>query len=166
MTQQALIAYSIGLLGMILVKILAPGFYARQNIKTPVKVAVFTLVLTQVMNIVFIYGLHLNHAGLALALGLGACTNAGLLYYHLRKAQLFQPLAGWWLFLFKLLLALTVMGLALYYAMGDAPTWLAWSVLERLTHLSGLVVMGIVVYFAVLFVLGFRPQHFYRRTVR
>lgn len=166
MTQQALIAYSIGLLGMILVKILAPGFYARQNIKTPVKVAIFTLVLTQLMNVMFVYGMHLNHAGLALALGLGACANASLLYYHLRKAQLFEPLAGWWLFLLKLLLALTVMGLALYFAMGDAPTWLAWSVLERLTHLSGLVVMGMVVYFAVLFVLGFRPQHFYRRTTR
>lgn len=166
MTQQALIAYSVGLLGMILVKILAPGFYARQNIKTPVKVAIFTLVLTQVMNIVFIYGLHLNHAGLALALGLGACANASLLYYHLRKAQLFHPLAGWWVFLIKLALALTAMGAALYFAMGNAQAWLAWSVLERLTHLTGLVVLGMAVYFAVLFLLGFRPQHFSRRTVR
>ena len=76
MTQQALIAYSVGLLGLILVKILAPGFYARQNIKTPVKIGVFTLVVTQLMNLLFVFGLGLNHAGLALAIGLGACLNA------------------------------------------------------------------------------------------
>lgn len=166
MTQQALIAYSVGLLGMILVKILAPGFYARQNIKTPVKVAVFTLVLTQVMNVIFIYGFDLNHAGLALALGLGACINAGLLYYHLRKAQLFHPLPGWWIFLLKLLCALVAMGLALYFAMGERHDWLMWGVMNRLMHLSGLVVLGLAVYFAVLFLLGFRPQQFSRRTAR
>jgi putative peptidoglycan lipid II flippase len=166
MTQQALIAYSVGLLGMILVKILAPGFYARQNIKTPVKVAVFTLVLTQVMNVVFIYGFDLNHAGLALALGLGACANAGLLYYHLRKAQLFHPLPGWWIFLLKLLCALVIMGGALYLGMGDAGTWLQWSVINRLMHLTGLVILGMAVYFAVLFLLGFRPHHFSRRIAR
>jgi putative peptidoglycan lipid II flippase len=123
-------------------------------------------VLTQVMNVAFIYGLHLNHAGLALALGLGACVNAGLLYYHLRKAQLFHPQPGWWIFLLKLLCALVVMGGALYLAMGDAGTWLQWSVINRLVHLTGLVLLGMAVYFAVLFVLGFRPQHFSRRTVR
>jgi putative peptidoglycan lipid II flippase len=165
MTQQALIAYSVGLLGMILVKILAPGFYARQNIKTPVKVAVFTLVLTQLMNVLFVYGLHLNHAGLALALGLGACTNAALLYYHLRKAKLYQPQAGWWLFLLKLTFALVVMGAALHMAMGDAATWLHFSVVKRLIHLSLLVVLGMSVYFALLFILGFRPKDFSRRAL-
>jgi putative peptidoglycan lipid II flippase len=160
MTQQALIAYSVGLLGMILVKILAPGFYARQNIKTPVKVAIFTLVLTQLMNVVFVYGLHLNHAGLALALGLGACANAALLYYHLRKAKLYQPQAGWWVFLLKLAFALVVMGAALHVAMGDAAMWLELSVVKRLMHLSWLVALGMGVYFAVLFILGFRPRDF------
>jgi len=165
MTQQALIAYSVGLLGMILVKILAPGFYARQNIKTPVKVAIFTLVLTQVMNVIFVYVLHLNHAGLALALGLGACANAALLYYHLRKSKLYQPQAGWWVFLFKLAFALAVMGTVLHVAMGDAATWLEFSVMKRLMHLSLLVVLGMGVYFAVLFILGFRPKDFSRRAL-
>lgn len=165
MTQQALIAYSVGLLGMILVKILAPGFYARQNIKTPVKVAIFTLVLTQMMNLMFVYVLHLNHAGLALALGLGACANAALLYYHLRKAQLYHPQAGWWVFLLKLALALIAMGAVLHVAMGDAAAWLELSVLKRLTHLSLLVVLGMSVYFALLFILGFRPKDFSRRSI-
>lgn len=165
MTQQALIAYSVGLLGMILVKILAPGFYARQNIKTPVKVAIFTLVLTQLMNVLFVYGLHLNHAGLALALGLGACANAALLYYHLRKSKLYQPQAGWWLFLLKLAFALVVMGAVLHVAMGDAAAWLAFSVMKRLMHLSLLVALGMGVYFALLFILGFRPKDFSRRAL-
>lgn len=165
MTQQALIAYSVGLLGMILVKILAPGFYARQNIKTPVKVAIFTLVLTQLMNVLFVYGLHLNHAGLALALGLGACANAALLYYHLRKSKLYQPQAGWWLFLLKLAFALLVMGAVLHVAMGDAAAWLEFSVMKRLMHLSLLVALGMGIYFALLFILGFRPKDFSRRAL-
>ena len=64
MTEQAVIAYSVGLLGLILVKVLAPGFYARQNIKTPVKIAIFTLLLTQAMNLIFVVGLDYRHCGL------------------------------------------------------------------------------------------------------
>src|SRR6185436_15962385 len=74
MTRQALVAYSVGLVGMILVKILAPGFYARQNVITPVKIGVFTLVATQLMNLAFVW--PFKHAGLALAIGLGPCLNA------------------------------------------------------------------------------------------
>ncbi len=164
MTQQALIAYSIGLLGLILVKILAPGFYARQNIKTPVKIAIFTLVATQLMNLIFIFGLHLNHAALALAIGLGACINAALLFYHLRKAQIFKPQAGWLIFLMKLLLALGVMTVVLYFAMGDASAWLNFNLMKRLIYLSALVVLGGLSYFATLFVLGFRPKDYMRRV--
>src|SRR5690606_30370702 len=107
MTQRALIAYAVGLLGIILVKVLAPGFYARQNIRTPVKIAVFTLVATQLMNLAF--GFPLKHAGLALAISLAACMNAGLLYWQLRKQRLFQPHPGWGRFLVKLGLAVLVM---------------------------------------------------------
>ena len=164
MTQQALIAYSIGLLGLILVKILAPGFYARQNIKTPVKIAIFTLVATQLMNLIFIFGLHLNHAALALAIGLGACINASLLFYHLRKAHIYKPQAGWLIFLLKLLLALSVMTAVLYFAMGDASAWLNFSLIKRLIYLGGLVSLGGLSYFATLFVLGFRPKDYMRRV--
>jgi putative peptidoglycan lipid II flippase len=166
MTQQALIAYSIGLLGLILVKILAPGFYARQNIKTPVKIAVFTLVITQLMNILFVFVLDLRHAGLALAIGAGACINAGLLYYHLRKSNYFHPQLGWFKFLFKLLFALSVMGVVLYCAMGNAAAWLTFSLFERLVYLTGLVALGAVSYFATLLLLGFRPRDYMRRVSR
>jgi len=164
MTQQALIAYSIGLLGLILVKILAPGFYARQNIKTPVKIAIFTLVATQLMNLIFIFGLHLNHAALALAIGLGACINASLLFYHLRKAHIYKPQAGWLIFLLKLLLALGVLTAVLFFAMGDASAWLNFSLIKRLIYLGGLVSLGGLSYFATLFVLGFRPKDYMRRV--
>lgn len=166
MTQQALIAYSFGLLGLILVKILAPGFYARQNIKTPVKIAVFTLVTTQLMNVLFVFVLDLQHAGLALAIGLGACINASLLYYHLRKSNVYQPQPGWFVFLLKLALALGVMGSALYFAMGDSATWLDFGLIKRLIYIVGLVALGGVSYFATLLLLGFHPRDYMRRVER
>ena len=85
MTQRALVAYSVGLMGLIVVKVLAPGFYSRQDIKTPVKIAIITLIMTQVMNLAFIG--PLKHAGLALSIGLAACLNASLLYWQLRNRK-------------------------------------------------------------------------------
>jgi putative peptidoglycan lipid II flippase len=166
MTQQALIAYSLGLLGLILVKILAPGFYARQNIKTPVKIALFTLTITQLMNVLFVFVLQLQHAGLALAIGLGACVNASLLYYHLRKANIYQPQPGWIIFLAKLALALRVMGAALYFAMGDSSAWLDFGLMKRLLYIAGLVTLGGASYFATLMLLGFHPRDYMRRVER
>ena len=165
MTQQALVAYSIGLLGLILVKILAPGFYARQNIKTPVKIAVFTLVTTQLMNLVFVFGLDLKHAGLALAIGLGACINASLLYYHLRKAGIYHLQPGWLIFLVKLVVALIVMGLVLYYVKGETTAWLQFGLIKRLLYITGLVSLGAASYFATLMLLGFRPRDYIRRVI-
>ena len=165
MTRQALMAYSLGLLGLIMVKVLAPGFYARQNIKTPVKIAIFTLFSTQIMNIIFVYFLDLKHTGLALSIGLGACINATLLFYHLRKANIYTPLAGWFLFFIKIFLAILVMAASLYFASGSAQSWIHYSLSERLLNLVGLVMLGVVSYFGVLFILGFRLKDFSRRTV-
>jgi putative peptidoglycan lipid II flippase len=163
MTRQALVAYSIGLVGIILVKVLAPGFYARQNIKTPVKIAIFTLLATQAMNLVFIW--PLKHAGLALAIGLGACLNAGTLYYQLRKQAIFQAQPGWTPFLIKLATALAAMGIALWFGMGEASHWLDYGFRQRIGHLALLVLGGMVVYFATLWGLGFRVADFRRRGV-
>ena len=165
MTQQALVAYSFGLLGLILVKILAPGFYARQNIKTPVKIAIFTLVTTQLMNLVFVFGLDLKHAGLALAIGLGACINASLLYYHLRKAGIYHLQPGWLIFLVKLVVALIVMGVVLYYVKGETTAWLQFGLIKRLLYITGLVSLGAASYFATLMLLGFRPRDYIRRVI-
>ncbi|WP_137818243.1 murein biosynthesis integral membrane protein MurJ [Pseudomonas sp. 2FG] len=162
MTQRALIAYSVGLLGIILVKVLAPGFYARQNIRTPVKIALFTLVVTQLMNLAFVF--PLRHAGLALAIGLGACINAGLLYWQLRKQQLFEPQPGWGTFLAKLIAAVLVMSAVLLGVMHFMPAWEQGDMLARFIRLGILVVAGVVAYFGMLALLGFRLKDFARRA--
>ena len=164
MTRQALMAYSLGLLGLILVKVLAPAFYSRQNIKTPVKIAVFTLVATQFMNLLFVFGLDLRHAGLALAIGLGACINAGLLYYNLRRADVYQPQAGWLLFMLKLLTALLLMAAALYFTAGEAADWLHYGVLDKGMHLLALVLLGAAVYFLSLRLMGIHLKDFMRKA--
>ena len=92
MTSHALIGYSVGLIGMILVKILAPGFYAKQDIRTPVKIGIVTLLATQAMNALFIG--WIQHAGLALSIGLGACLNSAILFHYLRKHRIYQPEPG------------------------------------------------------------------------
>ncbi len=161
MTREALMAYSLGLLGLIMVKVLAPGFYARQNIRTPVKIALFTLGITQLMNVVFIG--PLQHAGLALSTGLAACFNAGLLLYHLRKAQIYAPQPGWMRFFLRVLVALIAMGAVLFWAMGDAQSWLHMHAMQKIMQLSGLVVIGVVVYFLVLYLVGVRWQDFIKR---
>jgi len=137
MTGQALIAYSLGLVGLIVVKVLAPGFYARQDIRTPVKIGVITLVATQVMNLIFIY--PLAHAGLALAIGLGACINAGLLYYKLYRGGVFEPQPGWKKFAAQLAVALTAMGLVLWFATGSTESWLEGSVWARVACRNAIV---------------------------
>ncbi|MDP2829565.1 MAG: murein biosynthesis integral membrane protein MurJ [Sulfuricellaceae bacterium] len=161
MTREALMAYSAGLLGLIMVKILAPGFYARQNIKTPVKIALFTLFATQLMNLAFVW--HLKHAGLALAIGLGACINAGLLYYQLRRHDIYTPQPGWALFLLKVILALATMGGALWFAMGEESVWLTGHILARAWRLTWVILLGAGTYFATLALLGFRLGDFVRR---
>lgn len=164
MTRQALVAYSIGLLGLILIKVLAPGFYARQNIKTPVKIAVFTLVVTQFMNLLFVVILKMNHAGLALAISLGACLNAGFLYYYLRRDAIFEPQPGWLLFLLKLFVAVSAMGAVLWVGMGAEALWLQYGFLEKLMRIAALVAGGAVTYFLALWLQGIRLRDFMRRA--
>ncbi|GIZ11468.1 murein biosynthesis integral membrane protein MurJ [Pseudomonas sp. NCCP-436] len=163
MTQQALIAYSVGLLGIILVKILAPGFYARQDIRTPVKIAVVTLLFTQLMNLLLIG--PLAHAGLALAISLAACLNAVLLYWQLRRRGIFCPLPGWGLFLFKVGVAVALMVAVLLGLMAYMPAWAEGNMAERLLRLTALVGAGLFAYFAMLLLLGFRLRDFARRAL-
>ncbi|HLP99434.1 MAG TPA: murein biosynthesis integral membrane protein MurJ [Sideroxyarcus sp.] len=162
MSRSALVGYSIGLVGLILVKILAPGFYARQDIKTPVKIGIVTLLATQAMNALFIG--WLQHAGLALSIGLGACLNSAILFHYLRKHDIYRPEPGWAKFFLKVLLAVTALGLTLWFGMGSEQYWLTTHGWPRILHLSALVIGGVVVYFAMLFALGFRPKDFYKRA--
>ena len=161
-TSSALVAYSVGLAGLILVKVLAPGFYARQDIKTPVKIAMITLAATQLMNLAFVS--WFRHAGLALSIGLASCLNAVLLYRGLRRKNAYQPAPGWLSFALKLAAALIAMGSVICFATGDNAAWLVMPGIQKLTKLSLVVFAGIFTYFATLAALGFRFADFTRRT--
>ena len=161
MTREALIAYSLGLVGLILVKILAPGFYARQNVVTPVKIGLVTLAATQAMNLAFIG--PLKHAGLALAIGLGACLNAWLLFLFLKKQRIYSPQPGWLAFTLKVAVSVLAMAAALWLAMGPAAQWLRADWHWKVGMLAALVVLGVAVYGACLLALGFRLRDFSMR---
>jgi putative peptidoglycan lipid II flippase len=162
MTRQALVAYSVGLVGMILVKILAPGFYARQNVATPVKIGILTLVATQLMNL-FLVG-PLRHAGLALAIGLGACLNALLLYFMLKRARIYLPQPGWPVFILKILASVAFMAIVLFTTMGEARWWLQAGWQLKVPAILGLVLLGTAAYAGCLLAFGFRPRDFSRRA--
>lgn len=161
-TRHAVVAYSIGLVGLIAVKVLAPGFYARQDIRTPVKMAVITLIVTQLLNLLLIW--DLRHAGLALSISLGACLNAVLLLRGLRSRAIYMPQPGWCVFLLKLALAVCAMGAALWLLSGDVTSWLTAAAPERIWRMLKLIVAGSGTYFVTLWLLGFRPRQFARRS--
>jgi putative peptidoglycan lipid II flippase len=161
-SREALLAYSVGLTGLILVKILAPGFYSRQDIRTPVKIALITLAITQLLNLALIG--WLKHAGLALATGLASCVNAALLYRGLRRVGAYRPAHGWTSFTLRIALALAALGGVLWFAMGSETAWLSMHSGERIMRLSVTVVAGIATYFGVLALLGFRLKDFRRRA--
>lgn len=161
-TREAVVAYAVGLIGLIAVKVLAPGFYAQQDIRTPVRIAVVTLVVTQLLNLVLIG--ELRHAGLALAISLGACLNAFLLLRGLRQREIYRPRTGWGVFLCKLALAVYVMSVVVGLMSGTSASWLAAGAVERVLRMLLLVAAGIAVYFGTLWLLGFRLRDFSRRT--
>jgi putative peptidoglycan lipid II flippase len=160
MTRNALIGYAAGLAGIILVKVLAPGFYAKQNIRTPVKVAIVTLVVTQLLNAALVP--FLRHAGLTLAISIAACFNAGWLWHLMRKSGVYQPEPGWGAFLFKLAVALYLMGGALWYSMGSEASWFEIATGARALKLTLVIVAGAAAYFASLAAMGFRLRDFSR----
>jgi putative peptidoglycan lipid II flippase len=162
-TRAALLGYTVGLLGLILVKILAPGFYARQSMRTPVRIAFLTVLVTQSLAVAFAWPLGLGHAGLTLAISIGATLNAALLFWQLRRRNYYSPRPGWFMFLCKLVVALGVLAALLVWLAGPAELWLHARVWERVARLAGIVVAGAVCYFATLYLLGFRLADFNRR---
>ncbi|XXQ68030.1 murein biosynthesis integral membrane protein MurJ [Neisseriaceae bacterium B1] len=164
MTQYALMAYAIGLPAMIMVKIFAPGFYAQKNVKTPVRIAMISLAATQVFNLMFVW--YFKHVGLALALGLGACVNAGLLFYLLRERGIYRPNSQWKRYLRQLGIALVVMTVGLLSV--QAALGLQWeqvSGLLKAVQLALLLLMAMLLYFGTLAILGVRPRDFKRTEV-
>jgi putative peptidoglycan lipid II flippase len=162
-TRAALLGYSIGLPAIVLVKILAPGFYARQVMKTPVKIASFTVVVTQTLAIIFAWPLGLEQAGLTLAMSIGACCNAGLLLWLLLRKGYYHPQPGWLAFFAKVCAASAVLAGVIAWMTGADAAWLHAGAIAKVGRLGLVIGCGALAYFGMLFALGFRLSDFNRR---
>jgi len=155
MSTYALMAFSIGLPGFILIKVLAPGFYARQNTSTPMRIAVASIVINIVLSLALVG--FLKHTGLALAISISALCNAAMLYHVLRREGVFSPTSGWARFLAQVTISTIAMSLFLVWGAGDLAAWLQDSIWSRIVHVTWLVAGGLVVYATVLLATGVRP---------
>ncbi len=156
MAGMSLAAYGIGLLGHMLVKVLAPGYFARQDTKTPVRFGIIALVANMVFNLILVW--PLQHVGLALATSMSAFLNAGLLWWGLSKAGHFSMPPGWKLFLLRVVVANSFMVALLLIIMPVQEVWFALAFLPRLAWMLGICVAGALVYGLVLLATGFRPK--------
>ncbi len=157
MLQRCLAAFAIGITPFMLVKILAAGFYAKQDLRTPVRIGVIAMLTNIGLNILLIW--PLAHAGIALATSLAAVVNSGFLFYYLRKRELYQPRTGWPLFVVRLVFANAVIAVWLWFGAGDLHTWMSQHALWRYTHLLFLLTSAVAIYFAILWLSGVRVHH-------
>jgi putative peptidoglycan lipid II flippase len=163
-TAWAVMGWGVGLIGLIAVKILAPGFYARQDLRTPVRIAVAMLVVTQLLNAVLVP--WMGFAALALSIGVGALLNALLLLRGLLRLGAYVPRPGWRLFSLRVALGCTVLGAGLAWA-GQAVDWIGlgprpWL---RAAWMAGVLTAVAVAYFTVLRLAGLDLRAFARRSV-
>ena len=145
-----------------LIKVLAPGYYARQDTKTPVKIGIWAMVANMGANLALI--VPFAHMGLAAATSFSAFLNAGMLYRGLRKAQVYQPHRDWWQFFLRLVVASLALTGLIWWLDRDLAQWLAWGWQQRVQWLALMVVSGVALYVLVLVALGLRPRHLVRRT--
>ncbi len=162
MTAAALRGYGVGLLGLVAIKVLAPAFFARQDTRTPVRIAIGVLVATQLMNLALVP--WLGHAGLALSIGLAALVNAGLLLRGLLRRGTYRPAPGWAAFAARLMVANAALGAGLAWA-AQGIDWLGLRAHpgERVALLAGVLLGVALLYFVVLAACGLRPRDFVRR---
>lgn len=166
MSSMSLMAYSFGLLGFILVKVLLPGFFSRQDTKTPVKIGVVALVVNMVFNILIVVPWFMMdypgaHAGLAIATSISAFSNAFLLYRWLRKHKVYWPAKGWGKVWLQVIVANSAMLAVLWIGHYELEQWLNWSLSERIMQLMLSIAVAIAVYFSCLFALGVRKRNFF-----
>ncbi|MGI9265369.1 MAG: murein biosynthesis integral membrane protein MurJ [Gammaproteobacteria bacterium] len=169
MARFSLMAYALGLMAFALVKVLAPGFFSRQDTKTPVKIGIIAMIANILLNVVIVlpmvhFGIPAPHAGLALATGLAAAINAGLLFRGLRKQGVYQPGSGWGWLGMRLGLANLVLAAVVLWLAGDLQSWLIPGWQDRALRLAGCVIAGLVTYLFSLLVLGVRPRHLLLRS--
>lgn len=157
MSSASLLASTSGLLSLMLIKVLAPGYYARQDTKTPVRIGIISMIANMGFNLAFIY--PLDYVGLALSTACSGTINAFLLYRGLRQRGVYQPEAGTWLFLVKLGVATALMAGLLGWLSPDLDQWGAWHMMKASWELTKLLIIGGVTYGALLLVSGIRFHH-------
>lgn len=157
MARKSLSMFAVGIAPFMLVKILASGFYAKQDLRTPVRIAVIAMISNMIFNLVLIW--PFAHAGIALATSLSAIMNTGFLFYFLRKKNIYTPRSGWGLFSLRLLFANGLLGIWLWWDAGDLQIWVSQHWQWRFTHLLVLLVSAVIIYAAALLISGIRPHH-------
>jgi len=157
MSSASLLASTTGLLSLMLIKVLAPGYYARQDTKTPVRIGVMSMIANMVCNLIFIY--PLGYVGLALSTACSGTLNAALLFKGLYQQSVYRPSRHTGVFCLKLLVASVLMGGLLAYLSPDLAQWGAWSMGKASLQLTMLLSLGAAVYAVVLLLLGIRPRH-------
>jgi len=162
-TALAVSGYGVGLIGIVSIRILAPGYFARQDTRTPVRVGVAVLVLTQLFNLLFVFGLGFGVAGLALSTGLGAMVNAGTLLFLLWRRGGYRPDRGWLIYLSRLVAGCALMGAGLWWA-GRRLDWLALHGLERAGWMAAVLAGAALLYFGTLLATGLDLRAFARRS--
>jgi len=156
MARKSLTMFALGIAPFMLIKILASGFYAKQDMRTPVRIGIMAMIANMVFNLILIW--PLKHAGIALATSLSSMLNGGFLYYYLRKHEIYIPRSGWLHFNIRLLFANTLLGIWLWFGSGDLQDWINGDWQSRALHLAVLLVLAVVIYFVGLFVSGLRPR--------
>ena len=164
MSRMSLMAYALGLPAFVVIKVLAPGYYARQDTRTPVKIAIRAMIANMFLNVLFVVPMVMwqiegPHTGLALATSASAYMNATMLYLGLRRQGIFTPLAGWAAISLRILLATSVMVAFLWHFSPELARWNLWSIEERIPLLLGFVALAMVLYLLTLLITGFRPRH-------
>jgi len=164
MSAYSLQAMALGLVAFMLIKVLAPGYYARQDLRTPVRIGIIAMVSNMVLNLVLVIPLHkymqLGHVGLSLATTLAGFINAGMLWrgLHANGSMHWQP--GSLSQIVRFFVAAIVMGLLLWLASPADAIWQSLPAWRRVVLLTGLCGAGVIVYFGVLLVSGLRVRHF------
>lgn len=156
MTRQSLVAFAVGIAPFMLVKILAAGFYAKQEMRTPVKVGVVAMLANILLNVLLIN--HYKHAGIALATSLAAIINAGTLLTLLYQRGYYQPRSGWRAFGYQIIVSNLLIAIWLYYAAARLSFWTTQTATWRVSHLLYLLVTSGVLYLASLWLTGMRPN--------
>ncbi|HID48049.1 MAG TPA: hypothetical protein EYP40_00280 [Chromatiales bacterium] len=170
MASYSLFAYAFGLLGFMLVKVLVPGYFARQDTRTPVRVGLIAMAVNMIGNVLAVLALLWldfpgPHMGLAMATAFSSLVNAGLLWRGLRRQGVYRPADGWGRLLVQVAIAGAGMGLVLWWLGGDLADWLVAGTWPRIVRLAWLVPLGAAVYVVLLWLQGVRLSRLRRPLI-